>query len=142
MKSRWLFWKFNSQFPSWTASLSSLFKAPTCRYSFSATSKFILNHADISFLLSVCGIEGNLQLGSSLHACIIKQIQYFDFESHDGSWNALYIWNSLLSKYSKCGELSDALKLFDRCDGPEFSDLSKMIHGFEREITVGNALIT
>ncbi|KAI4349983.1 hypothetical protein L6164_010516 [Bauhinia variegata] len=199
MKSGWVFRKFNSHLPSWTASLSSPSKAPTCQYPFSVTSNFILNHADISSLLSVCGIEGNLQLGSSLHACIIKKIQYFDVESCYGYHNALYIWNSLISMYSKCGELSDAVKLFDRmsvkdtvswntmisgflrngnsdmgcllfkqmrrsgycrfdkatlttmlsgCDGPEFSDLSKTIHGlvfvygFERQVTVGNALIT
>lgn len=172
---------------------------PTSQNPFPATSKSVLNHADLSSLLSVCGRDGNLNLGSSIHARIIKQPPSFDFDSSPR--NALFVWNSLLSMYSKCGKLQDAIKLFDHmpvkdtvswnaiisgflrnrdcdtgfrffrqmsesrtvcclfdkatlttmlsaCDGLEFSSVTKMIHclvfvgGFEREITVGNALIT
>ncbi|XP_057439395.1 pentatricopeptide repeat-containing protein At3g05340 [Lotus japonicus] len=189
--------KFNTHLPSWVDSLKS--KAPISQYPFPATSESVLNHAHLSSLLSVCGRDGNLHLGSSIHARIIKQPPFFSFDS--SRRNALFVWNSLLSMYSKCGELQDAIKLFDRmpvrdtvswnsmisgflrnrdfdagfrffkqmsesrtvysrfdkatlttmlsaCDGPEFSSVSRMIHGlvfvggFEREITVGNALIT
>ncbi|KAK4258133.1 hypothetical protein QN277_007623 [Acacia crassicarpa] len=166
---------------------------------FWSNSGSVLNHVDISSLLSACGRDGNLQLGATIHACIIKQARSFDFGSSNGTRNALFIWNSLLAMYSKCGELLDAVKLFDRmpvrdtvswnimisgflsnkdfetayslfkqmhqlecdrydkatmttmlsvCDGPESSNLNKMIHGlvfvggFDRDVSVGNALIT
>ncbi|KAI9119479.1 hypothetical protein K1719_009355 [Acacia pycnantha] len=178
----------------------------TARWKFSciqnpfwSNSGSVLNHADISSLLSACGRDGNLQLGATIHARIIKQVPSFDFGSSNGTRNALFIWNSLLAMYSKCGELLDAVKLFDRmpvrdtvswntmisgflsnrdfetayslfkqmhqlecdrydkatlttmlsaCDGPQSSNLNKMIHGlifvggFDREVSVGNALIT
>ncbi|XP_054822406.1 pentatricopeptide repeat-containing protein At3g05340 isoform X2 [Prosopis cineraria] len=174
-------------------------KFPCIQDPFLSNTGSFLNHADISSLLSICGRDGNLQLGASIHALIIKRIRSFDFESSNGTRNALFIWNSLLAMYSKCGELLDAAKLFDRmpvrdtvswntmisgflsnrgfnsvyslfkqmhqsacdpfdkatlttmlsaCDGPESSNLNKMIHGlvfvggFDREISVGNALIT
>ncbi|MED6218648.1 hypothetical protein PIB30_028489 [Stylosanthes scabra] len=194
MKSRW---KFNASIPSLVDSLRSPFNLnnpplPTSQNPFPATTS--------ASALSLCGRDGNLNLGSSIHAHLIKQPQSFDFDRFPR--NALFIWNSLLSMYSKCGELQDALKVFDRmpvrdtvswntmisgflrngdfdsglmffkmqrsesgtlcsgfdkatlttvlsaCDGVEFSSLTKMIHGlvfvggFEREITVGNALIT
>lgn len=194
MKTRW---KLNARlFASWAASLSSPFKLPSLQNPFLC----VLNHADISSLLSVCGRDGNLRLGSSLHAHIIKQAHSFDFDSSEGTRNdSFFVWNSLLSMYCKCGELLDAVKLFDNmpvrdivswntmisgflrnknfdmvckvfkkmresncdgfdkatlttmlsaCDVPESSNLVKMIHGlvfvggFEREIAVGNALIT
>ncbi|XP_027349549.1 pentatricopeptide repeat-containing protein At3g05340 [Abrus precatorius] len=194
MKSRW---KLNSHLPS--INIPFNVKALTFQNPLSATSKSVLNHADLSSLLSVCGRYGNLNLGSSIHARVIKQPPSFHFDNCPR--NALFVWNSLLSMYSKCGELHDAVKLFDHmsvkdtvswnvmisgflrnmdfdagfrffrqmsesrtvyskfdkatlttmlsaCDELEFSTVTKMIHGvvfvggFEREITVGNALIT
>ncbi|KAK7397211.1 hypothetical protein VNO78_18378 [Psophocarpus tetragonolobus] len=192
-------WKFNGDFhlPSWMDYLNIAFimKPPTFRNPFPATP----NYADLSSLLSLCGRDGNLKLGSSIHARIIKLPPSLDFDRSQR--NALFTWNSLLSMYSKCGQLQDAIKLFDRmpvkdtvswnamvsgflrnrdfdtgfsffkqmsnfttvhcrfdkatlttvlsaCDGLEFANVTKMIHGlvfvsgFEKEITVGNALIT
>ncbi|XP_057719170.1 pentatricopeptide repeat-containing protein At3g05340-like [Arachis stenosperma] len=194
MKSRW---KFNVYIPSLVDSLSSPVNLknpplPTSQNPFPAPTS--------ASLLSLCGRDGNLRLGSSIHAHLIKRSQSFDFDRFPR--NALFVWNSLLSVYSKCGELQDALKVFDRmpvrdtvswntmisgflrnrdfdsglmffkkqrsesgtgccgfdkatlttvlsaCDGAEFSSLTKMIHGlvflggFEKEIMVGNALIT
>ncbi|KAK7337791.1 hypothetical protein VNO77_18378 [Canavalia gladiata] len=198
MKSRL---KFNAHLPSWMGSLSIPFNAKelTSQNPFPATSKSIVNHADLSSLLSVCGRDGNLNLGSSIHARVIKQPPSFHYDTSPR--NALFVWNSLLSMYTKCGKLQDAVKLFDHmpvkdavswntiisgflrnkdfdagfrlfkqmsesrnvccrfdkaslttmlsaCDGLEFSSVTKVIHGlvfvggFEREITVGNALIT
>ncbi|BAT88074.1 hypothetical protein VIGAN_05151400 [Vigna angularis var. angularis] len=198
MKSRW---NFSAQLPSWLDSLNIPFtmKAPTFQNPFLTTSKSVLNHTELSSLLSVCGRDGNLNLGSSIHARIIKQPPFYDSDS--SLRNALFVWNSLLSVYTKCGQLQDAVKLFDHmpvkdtvswntmisgflrnrdldtgfrlfkqtsesrtvccrfdkatlstmlsaCDGLEFSGATKMVHGlvfvggFEREVTVGNALIT
>ncbi|AES82510.1 PPR containing plant-like protein [Medicago truncatula] len=177
-------------------------KPPHSQYLFPSTTKSLLNHADLTSLLTLCGRDRNLTLGSSIHARIIKQPPSFDF---DGSQrNALFIWNSLLSMYSKCGEFRNAGNVFDYmpvrdtvswntmisgflrngdfdtsfkffkqmtesnrvccrfdkatlttmlsgCDGLRLgisTSVTQMIHGlvfvggFEREITVGNALIT
>ncbi|OIW17502.1 hypothetical protein TanjilG_22614 [Lupinus angustifolius] len=191
-------WKLNVNIPSWVPfnfnPLSSQYPFPTTCYS------LFNNHSHITSLLSLCASNGNLNLGSSIHAHIIKQPPLFDFDITPR--NALFIWNSLLSMYSKCGQLQNAVKLFDHMpvrdtvswntmisgflrkggfdagfrlfknqmsesggvccrfdkatlttmlsalDGVELSSVTKMIHGlvfvggFEREITVGNALIT
>lgn len=154
---------------------------------YQSPSKIVLNHVQISQLLSVSAKEGNAHLGSSLHASFIK--------THV---NVTVVWNSLLSLHIKSGQLGRAVKLFDEmpvrdtvsgntmvsgflrtgdfdrglilfkrllesgfcwlddasfttvisgCDRPELGFV-KMIHGlvflggFEREISVGNALMT
>ncbi|XP_061348517.1 pentatricopeptide repeat-containing protein At3g05340 [Gastrolobium bilobum] len=124
--------KFNSHIPLWVDSLNSSFnlKALTSQNPFPRTSESVLNHADLSSLLSVCGRNGNLNLGSSIHARIIKQPPFFDFDSSPR--NALFIWNSLLSMYSKCGELQDAIKLFDRMHVKDTVSWNAMISGFLR----------
>lgn len=129
MKARW---KFNGRLPSRAASLTSPFKVSSFQNPFSSASQSVLDHAHTSSLLSDCGRDGNLRLGSSLHASIIKQVHSFDFESSYGTRNALFVWNSLLSMYSKCGELLDAVKLFDRMPVRDTVSWNTMISGFER----------
>ena len=199
MKPKWFFQKLNSFLPYCTSPVSSPLKTLILQNPYSETSKFAINQVDISFLLSLCGREGYLHLGSSLHASIIKNFGFLDGNNRDNLRNVIVVWNSLLSMYSRCGELRDATKVFDHmpmkdtiswnsrisgllgngdiemgfrvfkqlyesgiyqfdqatlttvltaCDKPEFCYVSKMIHslvflyGYEREITVGNALIT
>ncbi|KAF7805120.1 pentatricopeptide repeat-containing protein [Senna tora] len=120
--------KLNVRLLSRGASFSSFFNVP----SFQNPLLSVLNHADISSCLSVCGRNGNLRFGSSLHARIIKQVYSFDFESSEGTHNALFIWNSLLSMYSKCGELLDAVKLFDRMPVRDTVSWNTMLSGFSR----------
>ncbi|KAL5155998.1 Pentatricopeptide repeat-containing protein [Glycine soja] len=130
MKSRW---KFNAHLPSWMDSLNipSIMKnPPTSQNPFPATSKSALNHADLSSLLSVCGRDGNLNLGSSIHARIIKQPPSFDFDSSPR--NALFVWNSLLSMYSKCGQLQDAIKLLDHMPVKDTVSWNAIVSGFLR----------
>ncbi|KAL6324068.1 hypothetical protein AAG906_006339 [Vitis piasezkii] len=185
MKPKWFFQKLNSFLSHCTSPVSSPLKTLILQNPYSETSKFAINQVDISFLLSLCGREGYLHLGSSLHASIIKNF---------GFWMAII---GIIPEM--CGELRDATKVFDHmpmkdtiswnsrisgllgngdiemgfrvfkqlyesgiyqfdqatlttvltaCDKPEFCYVSKMIHslvflyGYEREITVGNALIT
>ncbi|CAK7340704.1 unnamed protein product [Dovyalis caffra] len=195
MKSKWVIHKLNAHFPSWANSLRSPFKTQIYCTPSSKTLSFLLDHLHISHLLSICGREGYLRLGSSLHASIIKIQECFNYQSQ----NAIVIWNSLLSMYAKNGVLNDAVKLFDEmpmrdtvswniiisgflndgsfdvglgffkqmqslgyyrldqatlttilsaCDGPEIGFINRAMHclavlnGFERDISVGNALIT
>ncbi|XP_058083101.1 pentatricopeptide repeat-containing protein At3g05340 [Magnolia sinica] len=167
---------------------------PTLKY-ISST----LNHVDLSTLLSICGREGHFFLGSSLHAFILKNPISSSFQNQTNQHDHLVVWNSLISMYSKCGDLSYARKVFDEmplkdtvswnsmisgslsagkfeagfalfrrmrcsenflfdratltsvlsaCNGPQFLYVIMMMHslvfinGFEREISVGNALVT
>ncbi|CAJ2631620.1 pentatricopeptide repeat-containing protein at3g05340-like protein [Trifolium pratense] len=125
MKPRW---KLNSNLPPWMDSLNLPFniKPPTSQYPFPATS----THADLTSLLSLCGTNRNLTLGSSIHARIIKQPPSFHF--YASKRNALFVWNSLLSMYSKCGQLCNAVKVFDHMPVRDTVSWNTMISGFFR----------
>ncbi|KAF5746742.1 pentatricopeptide repeat-containing protein [Tripterygium wilfordii] len=198
MKSKWVFQKLKTHIPSEVSSLISPLKTEITRNPSINTSTFVLNHQDITQLLSICGREGYLRLGTSIHASIMKNHEFFNPETRDNFQDVL-IWNSLLAVYAKSRKSTDAVKLFDEmpikntvswntlisgfltngdfeigfallkqmleldfygldqatltivlsaCDTPEFCKVSRMIHGlallkgYEREITVCNALIT
>ncbi|KAL5853763.1 hypothetical protein ACOSQ3_008881 [Xanthoceras sorbifolium] len=116
MRSKWEFHKLSSSL-HFCSSLISPFKTRISQ----DTSKIVLNHVDISHLLSICAREGHLHLGSSLHASFIKK--------HD---NFTIIWNSLLSLYSKCGRVADAVKLFDEMPVRDTVSWNTMVSGFLR----------
>lgn len=80
-----------------------------------------------------------MHLGSSLHASIIKHFQFFNLENRYITCNAIAIWNSLLSMYSRCGKLLDAVKLFDTMPMQDTVSWNTMISGFLRngEFDVG-----
>ncbi|GLT94952.1 hypothetical protein SLE2022_126610 [Rubroshorea leprosula] len=197
MKPTWAFQKLTPEIPSW---LYSLFKTQHIyQYPSSENSTFILNRVGVIILLSICGREGFIRLGSSLHASFLKNHEFLHPKNPDDFNDGLFIWNSVLSVYAKCGDQTDALKLFDEmpmrdtiswntllsgflrngdlegcfsyfnrmqsselygldqatlttilsaCDREEFYEVNRMIHclavlnGYEREISVGNALIT
>ncbi|XP_004304994.1 PREDICTED: pentatricopeptide repeat-containing protein At3g05340 [Fragaria vesca subsp. vesca] len=127
MKSKWVFHFHNltSHYfsPSWLSSISSLFKNPI-----SETSPLVLNHVDVTLLLSFCGKNRHFQLGSSLHASIIKNPELFEPENR----NVVVLWNSLLSMYLKCGQLWDAVKVFDEMPVRDTVSWNTVISGFLR----------
>ncbi|KAK8620771.1 hypothetical protein V6N13_067233 [Hibiscus sabdariffa] len=76
--------------------------------------KIVLNHLDLSLLLSASGKQGYFLLGSSIHSSFIKNPEIFNpNEDSKDSNNALVVWNSLLGMYSRCGTLTDLTNLFD-----------------------------
>ncbi|KAJ4834967.1 hypothetical protein Tsubulata_048628 [Turnera subulata] len=133
MRTKWIIHKLNSYTPSWatTTSLYSPFKTlqnPSSSYA----SAFVLNHVEISRLLSICAREGHPRLGSSIHASIIKTHEFFNPENQPIYRNAVVIWNSLLSAYSKCGDLGGALKVFDDIPVRDTVSWNTMISGVLR----------
>ncbi|GAB4855543.1 hypothetical protein Ancab_024163 [Ancistrocladus abbreviatus] len=131
MNTRWVSQKVNSRFPSCISSLLSTLKALTSPIPTSQrTTKFAFSHVDISFLLSACGGEGSLHLGSSLHASIIKNYDYYNPNICDDSRNAIVVWNSLLSMYAKCQEFSDAVKVFDQMPVRDTVSWNSIMSGF------------
>ncbi|KAK9919827.1 hypothetical protein M0R45_028402 [Rubus argutus] len=135
MKSRWVFrfQNLTSHYsPSWTSSLISPFKTRIHQNPFSELSALVLSHVDISLLLSLCGKNRHFQLGSALHASIIKNPEFFESENHDDCRNVLVVRNSLLSMYLKCGEERDAVKLFDEMRVKDAVSWNTMISAFLR----------
>ncbi|KAM1095514.1 hypothetical protein EV1_010470 [Malus domestica] len=136
MKSWWVFQLQNlssHHFPSCASSLISAFKTKLHRNPDSqTTATLVLNNVDISLLLSLCGKDRNFQLGSSLHASLIKNPEFFHPENHDDHRNALVVWNSLLSMYLKCGKLRNAVQLFDDMRVRDTVSWNTMISGFLR----------
>ncbi|KAK4850944.1 hypothetical protein QYF36_011226 [Acer negundo] len=116
MSSKWVFHKLSSH-QHFCSSLISPFKTKISQ----DPSKIVLNHVDISHLLTICAREGHLHLGSSLHASFIK--------NND---NVTVIWNSLLSLYLKCGRVADAVELFDEMPVRDTVSWNTMVSGFLR----------
>ncbi|XP_057778185.1 pentatricopeptide repeat-containing protein At3g05340 [Salvia miltiorrhiza] len=158
-----------------------------------------ITDSNLRELINSCGSQGNIRLGSHLHAYLIKSPPSFDNGAPLSRRNSQVIYNSLLHMYCKCGQLRDAANLFDElplrdtvswnslisgflklgeletgfgyfklllgsteymfdhasltsvlsaCGGKELLGIVKMVHalailsGYERDVTVGNALTT
>ncbi|XP_050223513.1 pentatricopeptide repeat-containing protein At3g05340 [Mercurialis annua] len=139
MKSKWVLHTLNSHLPSRVTSILSPFKTRIQQSPSSKACTFILSLVDISLLLSTCGKEGYFHLGSSIHASIIKNHEFFDCRNDSDVRNVLVTWNSLLSMYAKCGIFTDAVKLFDTMPMRDTVSWNIMISGFfrNRELDTG-----
>ncbi|GLT94936.1 hypothetical protein SLE2022_126470 [Rubroshorea leprosula] len=102
-------------------------------YTSSKNLRFILNRIGVSILLSICGREGLIRLGSSLHAFILKNHKFLHPQNRDDFNEGLLIWNSLLSVYAKFGDQADALKLFDEMPIRHTISWNTLISGFLRK---------
>ncbi|CAK9168026.1 unnamed protein product [Ilex paraguariensis] len=132
MKTRWVFQKLSPHLPNWASSLIFPFKPSTSRHPSSETTRFVLNHVDITLLLSICGREGYLHLGTSLHASILKNPEFLGLSNPFTYRNAQVVWNSLLSMYCKCAELWAAAKVFDQMPMKDTISGNSMISGLLR----------
>lgn len=70
--------------------------------------------------LSSCAASQNLELGSCLHAAILKS----------GLCRNVYVSNSLLGMYTKCGSVEEAEKLFDKMPDRTVVTWTSMISGY------------
>ncbi|XP_031130329.1 pentatricopeptide repeat-containing protein At3g05340 [Ipomoea triloba] len=193
--TRWLSRKLNPPLTYLIFSVRAFASGNPISSSSQAKPYCVDNAIGISLLLSSCGREGNLRLGSCIHAFTMKNPGPFDPQNQ----TATRVLNSLLTMYARCGELLDAVKVFEdmpvrdtvswnsiisgfinngafemglgyfkellslgfgwfdhaslttilsACDRAQFLMVNKMMHGlvflsgYEREVSVGNALVT
>ncbi|KAF3610975.1 hypothetical protein DY000_02051410 [Brassica cretica] len=144
MNSRWVIQKLTSHIPSCLSTILCTSKLLTQQSPSRKVSTFLLNHVDISLLLSICGREGWFpHLGPSLHASVIKSPEFFEPVDADIHRNALVVWNSLLALYVRNGELTDARKLFDEMPMRDNVSRNTVFNGFmkKREIESGFVLL-
>ncbi|KAG0501089.1 hypothetical protein HPP92_001161 [Vanilla planifolia] len=86
----------------------------------------LANYVELSSLLSICGREKHHRLGSSIHAAITKNNNLNNLAD---SRNVVVIWNSLISMYSKCGQLQYAAKVLDEMPLKDTVSWNSMISG-------------
>ncbi|CAH8392404.1 unnamed protein product [Eruca vesicaria subsp. sativa] len=144
MNSRWVIQKLTSQIPSCFSTILCTSKILIQQSPSHQVSTFLLNHVDISLLLSLCGREGLFpHLGPSLHASIVKNPEFFEPIDADIHRNALVVWNSLLALYARRGEFVNALKLFDEMPMVDNISRNTVFSGFlkNREIESGFVLL-
>lgn len=133
MKPIWVLNKLKSPLLSWASDIVSFFNTQTLQDPSSKVLTFVLDRLDLTNLLIECGREGNLQLGSSIHASLIKQCEPFDLENRYLCRNDSVLWNSLLHLYSKWGQSLDAAKLFDKMLMKDTVSWNIMISGLLRD---------
>ncbi|GAB2287334.1 hypothetical protein Dimus_021714 [Dionaea muscipula] len=133
MKSRWVFHHLKTHLVSSISSTLYRARAFTSRVLTSHNTDpngFALDHVQLSLHLSSCGREGDLHLGTSLHALIIKNFHYYDPRISYDSRNAVVVWNSLLGMYAKSRALPDAVKVFDGMPVRDTVSWNTVISGF------------
>ncbi|KAE8685000.1 Pentatricopeptide repeat-containing protein [Hibiscus syriacus] len=139
MKSQWIFKTLIPHIPSCFSSILPPSKTQKL-YQFPSSDlpRVVLNHLDLSLLLSASGKQGYFLLGSSIHASFIKNPQIFNpTEDFKVSNNALVLWNSLLGLYSRCGTLTVLTKLFDEMPKRDTVSWNTMVSGFLRNEEFG-----
>ncbi|KAA8545112.1 hypothetical protein F0562_019896 [Nyssa sinensis] len=84
----------------------------------------------VSAVLGVFGIDTSLALGRQIHSLIIKK----DFGSNP------FVGNGLINMYSKCGDLEESVKIFDRMPQRNSISWNSMIAAFARHGNGAKAL--
>lgn len=80
----------------------------------------IIDEVTLATVLSICGALGFEKKGKQIHACIIK----FGFISDLG------VGNAIVSMYSKCGNMKDAVKIFNLMSKRDTVSWNALISGY------------
>ncbi|CAL1373100.1 unnamed protein product [Linum trigynum] len=81
--------------------------------------KLAMDEAALTTALGVCGALGFRELGKQIHSFVVKA----GFEADVG------VGNSLVSMYSKCGEMDEAIKSFDAMSARDVVSWNSLIAG-------------
>ncbi|XP_039121511.1 pentatricopeptide repeat-containing protein At3g58590-like [Dioscorea cayenensis subsp. rotundata] len=81
---------------------------------------FLMDNYTAVSLLSICSKINRLDLGSTLHAFIIKV---------NSGYDEVFVNNVLLDMYTKCGSLDCALRVFEEMDGRNLISWTALISG-------------
>ncbi|XP_055816752.1 pentatricopeptide repeat-containing protein At3g05340 [Solanum dulcamara] len=127
MNAGWIFLNPKHRFPSHLSCLLFHFRP------FSSVNplSFPVNPArGISLLLSTSGREGNVRIGSSIHASLLKDPEFFYLGNQSNTQDALVVWNSLLTMYARCGRTQDAAQVFDEMPMKDTVSWNSIVSGF------------
>ncbi|XP_059313127.1 pentatricopeptide repeat-containing protein At3g05340 [Lycium ferocissimum] len=127
MNTGWIFLNPRPVFPSYLSTLLFHFQA------FSSVNplSFPVNPARrISLLLSIYGKEGNVRLGSSIHASILKDPQFVFPGNQFNTQDTIVVWNSLVTMYTRCSRTHDAVQVFDEMPVRDIVSWNSIVSGF------------
>ncbi|XP_078430664.1 putative pentatricopeptide repeat-containing protein At1g74400 [Wolffia australiana] len=121
--------------PAWTAAAAAFLRAghPTATLRLirqMITSKLPPDSISVTTAAAACARLGALRLGSSLHAFSIRRSTPSD----------LFLTNSLIDLYAKCGAIDKARALFDRCPSRDAATWTALIFGCAVNGRAGEAL--
>lgn len=120
---------------SWTAIITGFAqesKAEVCLdlYHRMRQSEFKPNDFTLTSFLSACTCNGSLGQGRIAHC----QSIHMGFNSH------VHIANSLISMYSKCGDIIDALYIFEHMHTKDLVSWNSMINGYSQHGLASQAI--
>ncbi|KAK9920772.1 hypothetical protein M0R45_029318 [Rubus argutus] len=110
---------------SWTAIISGFaqeWQVDVCLEIFSQMRKSSSEPNDFTYASVLCACTGSGALGQG--RCAHGQTIRMGFNSY------IYIANALISMYCKCGDVKDALYLFENLDGKDSVSWNSMIAGY------------
>ncbi|XP_058097385.1 pentatricopeptide repeat-containing protein At2g13600 [Magnolia sinica] len=93
-------------------------------------------HYSFGNVLSACANLADLQLGRQVHAHVLKH--GFRFES--GPESDIFVGNSLVDMYAKCGSIEDGCRVFDRMVDRDKVSWNAMIVGYAQNGNANEAL--
>ncbi|KAH9616805.1 hypothetical protein KSS87_021755 [Heliosperma pusillum] len=120
---------------AWTAMISGFVQNELFQEAMHLLSEMLLQgimplKATCSTLLGVAGATAQLDVGRHLHSLVIKTYSNFD----------PILENSLISMYAKCGEISDAFRIFSNMTWKDSISWNSIIVGFSHHGLAREAL--
>ncbi|CAN0903633.1 Pentatricopeptide repeat-containing protein At1g53600, mitochondrial [Linum grandiflorum] len=110
---------------AWTAVISGFVDKEMCREAFTwfidmLRASVLPNSIALSSMLSASSCLATLRAGTQIHSLAVKSSLEYD----------LSIQNSLVSMYSKCGNVAEAYNIFAKISAPNIVSFNSMIIGF------------
>ncbi|CAI0401724.1 unnamed protein product [Linum tenue] len=110
---------------AWTAVISGFVDMEMCEEAFTWFIEMLRDsvHASsltLSIMLSASACLATLRAGTQIHGLLVKKGMEYE----------LSVQNSLVSMYSKCGNVAEAYTIFKKINAPNIVSINSMITGF------------